>query len=48
MAILRALLPRLTAKQFLIIGGVLAVLGGGAIVSAAVLIFIGARGGTLR
>lgn len=48
MQALKALLPRLTIRQAAIVGGVLFVLGGVHIAAAVVLIFLGARGGTLR
>lgn len=48
MGYLRALLPRLTLRQVVMIGLPLGVLGGGGIATAALLIFLGASGGTIR
>ena len=45
---IRALLPRLTLRQLVVLSGIGVVLGAGGIATAAVLIFLGARGGTLR
>jgi hypothetical protein len=45
--VLRALLPRVTLKQALIVSGVGGVLGGGALSVVVVLIVLGAMGGTV-
>ena len=47
MDVLRALLPRVTLKQALIVGGAGGVLGGGALSVVVVLIVLGAMGGTV-
>lgn len=48
MRTLRALLPRLTLRQAVMIVVPLGVLGGGAIATAALLVFLGAAGGSIR